>query len=406
MRREVGCGGARRPRRRPPGGDRSGAARRPGAVRRRRRSTASTTTRRSCRPPTSSRRSSTTRPTSARSPRPTPAATCSRWADGSCWRSTSPPSPSTSRARRSRRSSRPPRRSSPRPVAPSPAGTRSATPSRSSGSPCRASSTPTGCSARPAPGRVTPWCSRSRSAPAWRSPAASDGRQGGRHRRHAPAQPRRLRDAAVASATAVHAVTDVTGYGLAGHGWEVAERSGVRLVVDTAGLVAYPGASPRPPSGACARAAIRATATTSPATSTRRAAAALEALCFDPQTSGGLLAAVDPRRRRRARRPTGSGRSARSRPALRPSCCDDRAPFRGHAAERPRHRRGRLPDGAGRRARVRRRARDHGARITVIQVGVEEAGADPLDRAGAVGRRATTSSSASTRSAAARGPGR
>ena len=40
----------------------------------------------------------------------------------------------------------------------------------------------------------------------------------------------------------VHAVTDVTGYGLAGHGWEVAERSGVRLVVDTDRLPLYPGA--------------------------------------------------------------------------------------------------------------------------------------------------------------------
>ena len=41
---------------------------------------------------------------------------------------------------------------------------------------------------------------------------------------------------------AVHAVTDVTGYGLAGHGWEMAERSGVRAVIDTAGIVTYPGA--------------------------------------------------------------------------------------------------------------------------------------------------------------------
>ena len=41
---------------------------------------------------------------------------------------------------------------------------------------------------------------------------------------------------------AVHAVTDVTGYGLAGHGWEMAERGDVRVVVHTDGIRAYPGA--------------------------------------------------------------------------------------------------------------------------------------------------------------------
>jgi selenide,water dikinase len=92
---------------------------------------------------------------------------------------------------------------------------------------------------------------------------------------------------------AVHAVTDVTGYGLAGHGWEVAERSGVRLVVDTAGLVAYPGA---------AEAAQRGVRTGGDARNRdyvaghvqSAASATAEALVFDPQTSGGLLAAVDP----------------------------------------------------------------------------------------------------------------
>jgi selenide,water dikinase len=93
--------------------------------------------------------------------------------------------------------------------------------------------------------------------------------------------------------TAVHAVTDVTGYGLAGHGWEVAQRSGVRLVVDTSGLVAYPGAVAAAErgvrTGGDARnrdyVAGRLDSATSPAG---------EALCLDPQTSGGLLAAVDP----------------------------------------------------------------------------------------------------------------
>jgi selenide, water dikinase len=91
---------------------------------------------------------------------------------------------------------------------------------------------------------------------------------------------------------AVHAVTDVTGYGLAGHAWEMAERSGVRAVVDTAGIAAYPGA---------AAAAERGVRTGGDARNREylagrldsTAPAAAEALCFDPQTSGGLLAAVE-----------------------------------------------------------------------------------------------------------------
>ncbi|MFT3855746.1 MAG: selenide, water dikinase SelD [Ilumatobacteraceae bacterium] len=91
----------------------------------------------------------------------------------------------------------------------------------------------------------------------------------------------------------VHAVTDVTGYGLAGHGWEMAERSDVRIVIDTAGIRSYPGAL------AAAERGMRTggdprnreyVATHLDST----AAAGPEALCMDPQTSGGLLAAVDP----------------------------------------------------------------------------------------------------------------
>jgi selenide,water dikinase len=91
----------------------------------------------------------------------------------------------------------------------------------------------------------------------------------------------------------VHAVTDVTGFGLAGHGWEVAERSGVRLVLETASVPRYPGAQ---------RAAEAGTRTGGDARNRlylegrvqSYADDAAEALVYDPQTSGGLLAAVDP----------------------------------------------------------------------------------------------------------------
>jgi len=95
-----------------------------------------------------------------------------------------------------------------------------------------------------------------------------------------------------AAGDAVHAVTDVTGYGLAGHGWEMAERSAVRVVIDSAAIVSYPGALEAAIDGARTGGDPRnreylaghldSTAPAGP-----------EALCFDPQTSGGLLASVD-----------------------------------------------------------------------------------------------------------------
>jgi selenide, water dikinase len=108
---------------------------------------------------------------------------------------------------------------------------------------------------------------------------------------------RRLNRAAaeelLALGTAVHAVTDVTGYGLAGHGWEMAERGGVQVVVETEHLRTYPGALD---------AAERGVRTGGDPRNRDYVAGHLhssagatgEALCMDPQTSGGLLAAVDP----------------------------------------------------------------------------------------------------------------
>jgi selenide,water dikinase len=92
----------------------------------------------------------------------------------------------------------------------------------------------------------------------------------------------------------VHAVTDVTGYGLAGHGWEMAERGDVRVLIDTDALRAYPGAREAAQRGVRTggdprnREYVRDHLISS-------ASADGEALCMDPQTSGGLLAAVDPR---------------------------------------------------------------------------------------------------------------
>jgi len=91
----------------------------------------------------------------------------------------------------------------------------------------------------------------------------------------------------------VHAVTDVTGFGLAGHGWEMAERSEARVVVDTSVLELYDGAL------AAAERGVRTGGDPRnrehlQGRVTSRAPEALEALCYDPQTSGGLLAAVEP----------------------------------------------------------------------------------------------------------------
>lgn len=89
----------------------------------------------------------------------------------------------------------------------------------------------------------------------------------------------------------VHAVTDVTGYGLAGHGWEIAERSGVTLVVGSSALPLYPGALEIAKSGHRTGGDPRNRQYVGDHL-TATADDAHIALCMDPQTSGGLLAAV------------------------------------------------------------------------------------------------------------------
>ena len=91
----------------------------------------------------------------------------------------------------------------------------------------------------------------------------------------------------------VHAVTDVTGYGLAGHGWEMAERSAVALVIESSTLQAYPGAREAAQRGVRTGGDPRNRDYVEGNFVNAANNDAAAALCFDPQTSGGLLAAVD-----------------------------------------------------------------------------------------------------------------
>jgi selenide,water dikinase len=90
-----------------------------------------------------------------------------------------------------------------------------------------------------------------------------------------------------------HAVTDVTGFGLLGHGWEMAERSGVVLAFDASALPLYPGALDAASEGTRTGGDVRNRAHLEGHVSSS-ASPAVEALAYDPQTSGGLLAAVTP----------------------------------------------------------------------------------------------------------------
>jgi selenide,water dikinase len=94
---------------------------------------------------------------------------------------------------------------------------------------------------------------------------------------------------------APHAVTDVTGFGLSGHSWEMAERSGARLEIEATALPLYPGALAAAERGVRTGGDARNRAhLLSRVTVGEGASGALEALTYDPQTSGGLLASVPP----------------------------------------------------------------------------------------------------------------
>lgn len=102
-------------------------------------------------------------------------------------------------------------------------------------------------------------------------------------------------EALLALGDAVHGATDVTGFGLAGHGWEMAERSGAIVVIDTAAVPLYAGALEAARRGVRTGGDARNRAYLDGRLTVRDGVAdELAALCVDPQTSGGLLAAVEP----------------------------------------------------------------------------------------------------------------
>jgi selenide,water dikinase len=97
----------------------------------------------------------------------------------------------------------------------------------------------------------------------------------------------------VAREAGAHAMTDVTGFSLLGHASEMAERSGVRMVIKAPQVPMLPGALEYASAGIITggarrnREGLAGRLQVDPAID-----GALEHVLYDPQTSGGLLVAL------------------------------------------------------------------------------------------------------------------
>jgi selenide,water dikinase len=95
----------------------------------------------------------------------------------------------------------------------------------------------------------------------------------------------------------VVAATDVTGFGLLGHGLEMARASGTRFVFEAAALPCLPGSVELARAGVETGGAAHNRRFVAPAMAVAEGVPAeLVTIAHDPQTSGGLLAAVPPNR--------------------------------------------------------------------------------------------------------------
>ncbi|MBQ6146482.1 MAG: selenide, water dikinase SelD, partial [Clostridia bacterium] len=89
----------------------------------------------------------------------------------------------------------------------------------------------------------------------------------------------------------VHACTDVTGFGLMGHMFEMMEGSGTQAVVDTGALDLIPEARELARFGLIPAGAYRNRTFAEKAVDLENIELSVQDMLFDPQTSGGLLIA-------------------------------------------------------------------------------------------------------------------
>ena len=92
----------------------------------------------------------------------------------------------------------------------------------------------------------------------------------------------------------VHACTDVTGFGLLGHGFEMAQGSDVELHISVGSVDLLPEALEFARMGVLPAGMYRNRTFAEPAVDAGTVETAAQDLLFDPQTSGGLLMAVAP----------------------------------------------------------------------------------------------------------------
>src|SRR6185503_6343778 len=94
-------------------------------------------------------------------------------------------------------------------------------------------------------------------------------------------------------AAAVHACSDVTGFGLLGHSYEMASGSGVTIVLESRKLPLLPGAKTLAKQGCLTGGAKRnRDYLANKVTVERSVRGDMVDIAFDPQTSGGLLIAL------------------------------------------------------------------------------------------------------------------